>query len=200
MKLLQRDDLYAWSVFDAARNIDFNSYAWIRPDGNVLVDPLEMSTHDRAHLASLGGAKTIVITNSDHTRSAATLAKELGAELVGPAAEKESFPFVCDRWLSDGQEVVPHLRAFELAGSKTKGELCLLLEDHPNELVLITGDLIRAHRAGALTLLPDAKLSDRAAAVTSVKRLLEHRNIHAVLVGDGWPVFQDGHRQLARLV
>ena len=200
MKALQRDDLYSWSSFDAVRNIDFNAYAWIRPEGNVLIDPLEMSAHDQSHLESLGGARTIVVTNSDHTRAAAALAASFGAELIGPAQEKETFPLRCDRWASDGQEILPKLRVFELEGSKTPGELCLLLEDRPNELVLFTGDLIRAHRAGALTLLPNAKLSDREKALASVKRLLAHQNIHAVLVGDGWPIFEDGRRHLARLV
>ena len=68
MKRLHRPDLYAWSSFDEGRDIDFNGVAWIRPDGNVLVDPLPMSGHDRAHLEALGGAALIVVTNSDHVR------------------------------------------------------------------------------------------------------------------------------------
>ena len=34
MKRLHRPDLYAWSSFDESRDIDFNSVAWIRPDGS----------------------------------------------------------------------------------------------------------------------------------------------------------------------
>ena len=48
-------------------------------------------------------------------------------------------------------------------------------------------------------LLPDATLSDRKAALASVKRLLDHRTIDAVLVGDGWHIFQDGYARLAEL-
>ena len=81
-------------------------------------------------------------------------------------------------------------------GPKTPGELTLLLDGH----TLITGDLIRAHRGGSLMLLPDAKLSDRKAALASVKRLFDHRTIDAVLVGDGWHIFQDGYARLAELL
>lgn len=83
----------------------------------------------------------------------------------------------------------------ELQGSKTPGELALLVDG----TTLITGDLVRAHRGGALSMLPDPKLSDRALALASVKRLAAIDTIEAVLVGDGWPMFRDGHQALVEL-
>jgi glyoxylase-like metal-dependent hydrolase (beta-lactamase superfamily II) len=195
MKSLHRPDLYAWSAFDPERNVDFNSVAWIRPGGNVLIDPVPLSAHDRVHLEGLGGAAWIVVTNSDHVRDAPSIAADTGARLAGPAAERDAFPLACQRWLHDGEELVPGLLALELQGSKTPGELALLLD----QTTLITGDLIRAHRAGSLMLLPDAKLKDRAAAVASLQRLLQHERIDSVLVGDGWSLFHDGHRHLRAL-
>lgn len=195
MKSLHRPDLYAWSVFDEARNIDFHGLLWQRPEGNVLVDPLPLSDHDRRHLAELGGARVIVITNSDHTRAAQEIAGMTGAAILGPAAERETFPIPCDRWLVDGDEVVPGLRVLTLDGSKTPGEIALLLDG----TTLVTGDLVRAHRAGALMMLPDAKLVDRAAAVASVRRLAALPGVEAVLVGDGWQVFRGGGLLLREL-
>ncbi len=195
MKSLHRPDLWCWSTFDQDRNIDFNSYLWQRPEGNVLVDPLPLSDHDRAHLTALGGAAWIVITNSDHIRDSANLAQQFGAKVAGPAGEKGSFGVACDRWLSDGDEVVPGLAVLEMLGSKTPGELALVLAGH----TLITGDLVRAQRGGALNLLPAAKLADATAARTSVARLLELSSVEAVLVGDGWPIFRDGLERLREL-
>ncbi len=196
MKLLHRPNLFGWSRFDESRNLDFCSVAWVRPGGNVLIDPLPMSEHDVAHLKTLGGAALIVITNSDHTRGAQALAQRFGATLCGPRAERESFPFACERWLGDGDEPVPGLRVFEMHGSKTPGELVLVLEG----TTLITGDLVRAHMGGRLNLLPEAKLTDRRQAVASVGRIVrEHPEIETVLVGDGWPIFHDGQRALAAL-
>ena len=195
MKSLHRPDLYAWSVFDAARNVDFHSLLWTRPEGNVLIDPLPLSEHDHAHLLALGGAAVVVITNSDHTRVAEPLARELGAVLCGPAAEAAVFPVHCDRWPKDGEEVVPGLQVLTLDGSKTPGEIAMVLGGS----TLITGDLVRAHRAGALMILPDAKLVDRPAAVASVRRLAALPGIEAVLVGDGWQVFRGGGTLLQEL-
>lgn len=195
MKSLHRPDLFAWTCFDEARDIDFHGYAWTRPDGNVLVDPLPMSAHDLAHLERLGGARTIVVTNSDHVRAARELAERFGATTCGPAAERDAFPIACERWLADGDVVVPGLRAIALSGSKTAGELALVLD----ESTLITGDLVRAQRGGALDLLPVAKLRDAKAALASLDRLVALRSVDAVLVGDGWPVFRDGARALREL-
>jgi len=196
MKLLHRDDLYGWSVFDEAREIDFHSVLWVRDGGNVAVDPLPMSDHDRVHLSSLGSLATIVVTNSDHVRGAAELAEAHEAELVGPAGEQDRFPVECRRWLSDGDQVVPGLTAIALDGSKTPGELALVLET----TTLITGDLVRAHQGGRLCLLPDRKLSDKTRALASVARLAELPHIEAVLVGDGWPIFSGGASALRALV
>lgn len=196
MKQLHRADLYGWSEFNPERNLDFHSVLWVRQGGNVLIDPLPLSSHDEAHLTSLGGAAYIVITNSDHSRDALTIGHKTGAQTLGPARESGSFPIPCDRWLKEGDEVVPGLQVFELQGSKTPGELALLLAPE----TLLTGDMIRAHRAGSLCLLPDAKLSDKVKAVRAVKRLASLPGIATVLPGDGWPVFGNADTVLEALV
>ncbi|HIG39059.1 MAG: MBL fold metallo-hydrolase [bacterium] len=196
MKLLHRDDLFSWSEFNEERELDFNSWLWQRRDGNLLIDPLPMSTHDQQRLESLGGAKFIVITNSDHCRDAEKIARDTGAKLYGPNQEKTNFPLACNHWLQNGDQVVPGLIVIELAGSKTPGELALLLEDN----TLITGDLIRCHKAGELCLLPDAKLSDKKMAVESLRHLAALPGVDAVLPGDGWPIFRYGAEAIIRLV
>src|SRR6218665_2904012 len=80
MKALHRKELYGWSVFDEARNLDFHSVLWVRPEGNVVIDPLPLSTHDAAHLRSLGGVAWVVVTNSDHVRTTRELVSALGAK------------------------------------------------------------------------------------------------------------------------
>jgi hypothetical protein len=195
MKQLHRKDLFAWSVFNEERDLDFHSVLWVRPEGNVLIDPLPLSAHDRKHLQALGGAKFVVITNFDHIRASWLIAQEYGAKLYGPAGDKDLISFSCDVWLTGNEEIVPGLTAFRLTGSKTPGELALLLDND----TLITGDLIRCHVGGELCLLPDAKLQDKNQAVASVKRLAALPGIETVLPGDGWPLFHNGGDALRRL-
>lgn len=194
MKRAHRPDLFAWSRFDEARNIDFHSLAWLRPGGSVVIDPLPMSEHDLAHLEGHGPVSHVVVTNSDHLRDAPALAARWGAELLGPAAERGAFDAA--RWLTTDDTVVEGLVAIALDGSKTPGELALILEGE----TLITGDLVRSHAGGTLCLLPDPKLTDRAAAIASVRALASRGPFDAVLVGDGWPIFRDGQARLDELL
>ena len=196
MKRLHRDDLFSYSVFDEPRDIDFNTVLWVRAGGNVLIDPLPLTPHDRAHLAKLGGAAWIVVTNSDHVRASEALARDLRAKIAGPRAERETFPLRCDAWLGDGDAVVPGLVAHELAGSKTPGELMLALDD----TTLIFGDVVRSHRAGAFMFLPPDKLKDKRAAVRSVRHAAEGKGTDAVLVGDGFSAFGNGRLLLDELL
>ena len=202
MKALHRSDMWGWSHFDEARNIDFHGLLWVRDGGNVVVDPMPLCDHDRAHLEALGGASWVLVTNSDHVRAAEGLAKDLGAQLAGPAAERETLGIRCARYLADGDELVDGLRVFALDGSKTPGELALVIAGRASTqgATLVTGDLIRAHRGGALTMLPDGKLKDKAGAIASVKRLAAALpELEAVIVGDGWHVFREGSRALQEL-
>lgn len=196
MKRLHRKDLYGWSKFHEPLNLDFNSVLWVREGGNVIIDPLPLSAHDLLHLQELGGAAQIVITNSAHLRAAAEVRAVTGAQLVGPSLEREKF--TCDRYVSDGELIVPGLVVRVLEGSKTPGELALVLE----ETTLITGDLVRAHRADSLMLLGAAQgLVDKARAVASLQRLADlHPRLEAILVGDGWSMFCDGHHRLGELL
>ena len=94
------------------------------------------------------------------------------------------------------QREIALLVVHEVAGSKTPGELALVLDG----TTLVTGDLIRAHEGGRLCLVPDAKLADPGAARSSARRLAALPGIESVLVGDGWPVFRHGAEALRELV
>src|SRR5688572_24069157 len=119
MKRTHRGDLWTWSTFDPTRNFDFNGFLWVRPGGNVVIDPVPLSTHDEKHLLELGGADWVVVTNSDHLRAAREVAKRCEAKLAGPAGERETIGLECDRWLGEGDELVPGLRTLVMDGSKT---------------------------------------------------------------------------------
>jgi len=197
MKRLHRTDLFCWSSFQESLNIDFNSFLWTNKRTNVLIDPLPLSAHDEQHLRDLGGAQWIVITNSFHVRGAKEIGQRFGAKIAGPMAEREGFALRCERWLQDNDEVVPGLRVRELDGSKTPGELALVLE----ETTLIAGDLIRAHRADTLILLGPELIKSPEKARASIARLLDlHPRIETVLVGDGWFTFRHGGDLLRTLI
>ncbi len=200
MKQLHEPHLFGWSVFNPERNLDFHSVFWRRSEGNVAIDPLPLSAHDRAHVEALGGLREIIITNSDHVRASRELAEGTGARIWVPRAEQSllasQLGAVEARGLGDGEEPFEGLSALELHGSKTLGELAIVIAGN----TLVAGDLVRGHRAGRLNLLPEPKLTDKAQALASLRRLGALPGIDAVLVGDGWPVFKGGAQALAALI
>jgi len=196
MKQLHKAHLWGWSLFNAERNLDFHSVFWSRPAGNVVIDPLPLSDHDAAHVERLGGVSDIIVTNSDHSRAAEQLRARTSARLWGPRLEPAFLAALGARPLEAEHALGAELEVLELHGSKTPGELALLLEGD----TLVVGDLIRGQRAGQLNLLPDAKLADKALALASLDGLAKRSSIDAVLVGDGWPVFRGGAAALSELL
>ncbi|MCO4771002.1 MAG: MBL fold metallo-hydrolase [Deltaproteobacteria bacterium] len=195
MKSLHRSDLFAWSAFDEARNVDFNGTFWARDEGNVMFDPMPMGDHDLAHAHELGGVSWIVLTNADHVREAAELAIVFGAQIAAPSGDRERpdlHGVPVSIWLDD-DELFEGAQVLRMHGSKTPGELAFQLGD-----TVICGDLVRGQRAGSLNLLPDPKLSDKAAALASVAKLAALEPT-AVVVGDGQSVFRDGAARLREI-
>lgn len=199
MKSLHRPDLWCWSEFNAERNLDFHSYFWQRPEGNVAIDPLPLSEHDAAHVAGLGGVAWILISNADHTRATSALQARWGAKLAAPKGDAQ-LPVWQDltvhSWMAADELLPCGIQCLGVQGSKTPGELAFVL---PPGDTLYCGDLVRGQRAGTLNLLPPTKLSDPRLAAESVRKLANLREITAVLVGDGWPVFVDGGQALRAL-
>jgi hypothetical protein len=189
MKQLHKPNLWSWSLFNEERNLDFHSVFWARPaggvtTGGVMIDPLPLSAHDAVHVAAVQVQQAFGATGGAAVR------------IWGPALEPQLLASLGAHALRPEHELGAELQVIELHGSKTPGELCLLLDG----ATLVTGDLLRGHRAGWLNLLPDAKLSDKAQAIASLERLARLEQIEAVLVGDGWPVFRAGAAALRELL
>ena len=200
MKSLHRPDLFGWSAFDEARNVDFNGVLWTRPGGNVAFDPMPVSEHDLAHVDDLGGVAWILITNADHVRAATTLAERFGARILAPGGDRhlpELASLPVETWMRGDDTLPCGVLCIAMEGSKTPGELAFLM---PGGDTVIVGDLVRGQRAGSLNLLPPGKLADPAAAGRSVARLAALPDLQAALVGDGQSIFRDASRRLAELV
>lgn len=192
MKRLIFEDIYSWSVFSEARQVDFNGHLWVRDEGNILIDPVAMSDADRVQLEQLGGAKWIVITNRDHERDAAIFQEWTGAAAIVHEADADLIDIKPARILRDGDTVVPGLRAVHLPFGKSPGEIALYFSQ---KQALLFGDLVVGEPMGRLTLLADDKLDNPPKAAIALRKVLA-LNFNTVLVGDGHSLFTEGRQQL----
>ena len=192
MKHLMLGDIYSWSRFSEERQIDFNGHLWVRPGGNVLIDPVPMIDSDLAQLDGLGGADWIVITNRDHEREATFFKDRTGARIVAHSADADALTAAPDRTLLEGEEIVDGLVAIHLSHGKSPGEIALCW---PERKVVLAGDLVVGAPMGRLTLLMDEKLADPPQAALALRKLMA-LDFDVLLVGDGHSVFHQARQRL----
>ena len=192
MKRLIFEDIYSWSVFSEARQIDFNGHLWVRDEGNILIDPVPICDADRAQFEQLGGAKWIVITNRDHEREAAEFQEWTGAEVIVHEADADLLDIKPSRTIREGETIVSGLKAVHLPFGKSPGEIALYFSQ---KQVILFGDLVAGEPMGRLTLLADEKLEDAPKAAMQLRKLLP-LDFKAVLVGDGHSLFSEGRQEL----
>jgi uncharacterized cupin superfamily protein len=182
--------IWSWSRWQADRNLDFNGFFVESDEGNLVVDPIDP---DDALLAELTqrGVAAVVVTNRDHERGSAAVAAATGARVLAPTLDAPELVRPPDATLAPG-DVVHGWRVLGFSGLKTPGEIALI---DPVRRAAIVGDAIWGTPAGALTLMPDAKLADPAAAALSL-RALRKPVLHHLLVGDGDCVFGNARAAL----
>src|SRR5690349_3634198 len=87
-------DVFQWSVFQPDRGFDFNGTIVLSPEGNVAIDPLELSVAQMDALWERGGVKHVVITNRHHGRRAAELVQRTDARVHAHEDDAEALRFV----------------------------------------------------------------------------------------------------------
>ena len=175
--------VWSWSRWQPDRGLDFNGFFVETPEGNLVVDPIEPDDQTLTELRERGVA-AVVVTNRDHERSTAAVVTATGALVIASALDAPLLTHRVDRTVEPG-EIVYGWTVLGLDGFKTAGEIVLYEKARRTAIV---GDALWGTPAGALTLMPDAKLADPDRAVLSARTLRTY-SIDHLLVGDGACVF-----------
>jgi len=186
--------VWSWSRWQPDRAMDFNGTFVESPDGNLVIDPIDPGEALLEDFRTRGVA-TVVVTNRDHERATAAVVEATGAQVVASALDAPSLTVRVDRTVVPF-EVVHGWTVIGLEGFKTPGEIALY--DRARRTAIV-GDALWGTPAGALTLMPDAKLADPARAALSA-RALRVRNLQHLLVGDGACVFGNAHAVIGTML
>ncbi|WP_317995374.1 cupin domain-containing protein [Vulcanimicrobium alpinum] len=186
--------VWSWSRWQPDRNLDFNGFFIETDDGNLVVDPVEPDEETLASLRERGIA-AVLITNRDHERASAAVAAATGAVTIASALDAPLLAAPVQRTVVPG-DVVHGWTVIGLDGFKTAGEIALYDRSRAAALV---GDALWGTPAGALTLMPDAKLADPVRAMLSA-RALRALWIDHLLVGDGACVFGNAHAAIGAMI
>ncbi len=178
-----------WSQWQEDRQVFFNSHFVAGPDGNLLIDPLELSERDAAEIDASGGVAWIVVTNRDHERASAAASQRFGAPIAASALDAPLLWCNVTRTLEDGERI-GDARVIVLEGMKSPGEIALEFRSLRTVLV---GDALWGAPAGALSLPPRVK--DAHAALLSLRRIARIRPEH-LLVGDGSSIYDRAYQAI----
>jgi len=186
------EGVWRWSVWNEPRKLWFNGHVLEIDGQRVVIDPVDLTDEI---MAGIGPASLCVVTNRDHARAATELCIRTGARLLVPAPDAEALGLRDAQLLDDGDLVAGALRVVAIADAKSPGELALFW---PERKLLVLGDAAVGKPRGSLTMLPDDKFADAAAARAGVAALAS-LDVEIILVGDGDDLLASGAAALASL-
>jgi glyoxylase-like metal-dependent hydrolase (beta-lactamase superfamily II) len=185
-----------WPWFSERHGYDFNGYLLRLPDGNLCVDPVEM-TADVLDDIAREGVRRIVLTNRNHFRASMKVKERTGAKIAIHPADAS---FAREKGTRIDEELHPGDRLGPLfvvaAPGKSPGEVALHWVERA---ILVVGDACVGKPPGECALLPDGVLDDKARLIASL-RALALLDFDALLLGDGAPIVTGGRVALRRLV
>jgi glyoxylase-like metal-dependent hydrolase (beta-lactamase superfamily II) len=188
--------ILTWPWFSARHGYDFNGWIVRHPQGNLCIDPVEMSSEVLEEISAEGVAR-VLLTNRNHFRASMRVKERTGARIaIHPkdAAFARERGTAVDDELRIGERVAPF--AVVDAHGKSPGEIAL---HWPERGILLVGDACVGKPPGECALLPDAVIDDKSALIESLRRLAG-LEFDSLLLGDGAPVLEGGRLALQRLV
>src|SRR5579864_6593268 len=145
MQTLAIPGVSMWSVWQPDRKVFFNSYFVVRPEGNVVVDPLALSEDDAREIEAAGGVALAIVTNRDHERRSSDVIQRFGAKLAASVDDAPLLQSRVDKTLREGDEPFAGARVIAFEGMKSPGEIALHLRAHDAAIV---GDALWGEPAG----------------------------------------------------
>ena len=128
-----------WHTYDPKIKAELFSTALVAGNELTIIDPIVLPSAHQTELESLGRVATIVITNENHARDAATLAHFYSAPIFAPPELRTELPL--SHSLQDDL-AIGALRVVRIEGG-ADGEFALY---HPDDAgTLIVGEIGRAH-------------------------------------------------------
>src|ERR1700704_581519 len=185
-----------WPWFSVRHGYDFNGWLVRHPQGNLCIDPVEMSNEVLEEISAEGVAR-VLLTNRNHFRASMRVKERTGARI---AIHPRDAAFARERGTAVDDELRPgdRLGPFVVvdAHGKSPGEIAL---HWPERRVLLVGDACVGKPPGECALLPDGVIDDKPALIESLRRLAG-LEFDSLLVGDGAPVLAEGRAALQRLL
>jgi glyoxylase-like metal-dependent hydrolase (beta-lactamase superfamily II) len=186
-----RPGLYFWQVYDPTVKTELCCCALETGEGLFFCDPVALDGAALEELVEEREPRGIVLTNGNHERNAAALARQFGIEVW--AHEGARGEVAATRWFRDGEVLFGSVETVGLRGFAA-GETALWQDG-----VLLMGDaLIHAEPYG-FAMLPEKYCEDAKAGRESLKKLLRYP-VEIVVFAHGLPIVARARERLAGVI
>jgi glyoxylase-like metal-dependent hydrolase (beta-lactamase superfamily II) len=186
-----RPGLWYWQIYEAAVKTDLCSCAVRTGEGLVFCDPARLAPAALEMLAAECMPRAIVLTNGNHQRDSAALARKFGIEIW--AATDACGEVAATRWFEPGETLFGEIATVPLPGFAA-GETALYIGE-----TLIIGDALINIAPHGFAMLPEKYCSDAKVGRASLKQLSQ-RPISVICFAHGLPIVTDARRKLAELL
>ncbi len=184
-------DVWRWTWFSQDKGMNFNGYALRLGREFVLIDPAYDDAAVWEEFSILGPPTAVLLTNKDHERASHEVRGRFGIPVAIHAADAPLLEVPPERVFEDGAGPAIGLRAVRFRRLKSPGECAFLWTERR---VLIVGDAVTGHPAGALGLVK--KHQGSPAVVSELREVLLPLDFDVLLMGDGEPVLSGAKKLL----
>lgn len=189
-------NLAIWHGYDQGVKAEVYSTSLTTSEGMFLIDPIPLESELLDALAGSSRVVGIVVTNSNHYRSAAKFAEQFSAPLF---SRSETFPdnTPCEfRRVADGEEICSGLCALGIEGAG-EGEIALYYA--PDGGTFIMGDALINFEPYGFTFLPAKYCSNEKEMRRSLRKLLDYK-AKRILFAHGTPILSGASERLRDLL
>ena len=185
------DSLWLWQAFDPAVKSDLFSTAVKVQDRLFLIDPIPLAAPALAELTAAGCIAGVLVTNANHPRGAATLARQLNAPIFAAEPVISEFGAARARAITAG-EVAPGVAAIAIAGG-APGEIAFHFADDGGTIVV--GDALINFEPYGFALLPPKYCLNQRKMRRSLRQLLDWP-FDRLLFAHGPPILSSARARL----
>ena len=190
------DSLWLWQMFDPAVKSDLFSTA-IKTDARLfLVDPIPLAAPCLDEIAVPIGTTSVLVTNLNHPRAAATFARQFEASIFAAASVVGEFPAANATTIVDGEKIGSAGLAISIDGAAT-GETAFHFAEDGGTMVV--GDALINLDPYGFALLPAKYCSNQKSMRRSLRRLLDWP-FERLLFAHGPPILAGARAQLETLL
>lgn len=190
------DSLWLWHAYDPAVKSDLFSTA-IKTDVRLfLIDPIPLAPFYLEEMAVPIGVASVLVTNLNHPRAAATFARQFGAPIFAAGTVVGEFAATGTTAIGDGENIGPGVSAIAIDGAAT-GEIAFHFTDDGGTMVI--GDALINFEPYGFTLLPAKYCADQKVMRRSLRRLLDWP-FERLLFAHGTPILSAARERLETLL